>query len=465
MSMTIITTVLFLSVLWLVRRLSRIGRRKVGLPPGPPTAPLLGNLHIFPTEFAHYKFTEWAQVYGDVYSLKIGPGTAIVISSAEAVRELMDKRSATTVDRPPNFMADAVTGGLNMVLARYTEEWRILRRTASAVLTPNASARHLHIQRAEAAQLMYDLLQAPQGFYTHIRRYANSVMMSILYGKRCPRYETREATAFFHVQHLWEAALEPGAHPPVDLLPFLRYIPERWAPWKKLCKEVRKLQRELYFGLLGECEDRVWKGEDSGCFMDEVVLRQEEFAMSREMTGYLGGVLIEGGSDTTSSFLQTVVLALTAFPETLRKAQEEIDRVVGPNRLPTPEDIDHLPYIQAIIKETHRFRPVAPLAVPHCTLAFEEYRGFLIPEGTTIFVNTWGIYHDPKAFDEPEVFNPDRYIASEYGTKPAFDASDFKHTLPFGSGRRICPGIHVANNSLIVNTMNLIWGFNFSPPH
>ncbi|KAK0485125.1 cytochrome P450 [Armillaria novae-zelandiae] len=336
----------------------KIGSHEPGLPPGPPTVPLLGNLYIFPTEYAHHKW------------LKVGPTTAIIITSTAAVKELMDKRSASTADRPQHYMTDVITGGLNMVLTRYSDAWK----------------------RAEAAQLMHEILHAPEvPFYTHVRRYSNSTILSITYGKRCPRYESPEATLFFEAQHLWELVLEPGAHPTLDLLPFLKHLP---GVWKRLREETRHLQRKLYFGLLDE---------------------------------YLGGVLIEGGSDTMSSFLQSLILAFTEFPEAQGKAQEEINELVGDHRLPTLDDFTDLPYIQAVIKEvnnalvtcftlrpTHRFRPVAPVAIPHGTLAAEKYCGYMIPKGATIFVNTY-------VYDELEVFNPDRYLLTEHGMKPGVD--------------------------------------------
>ncbi|KAJ7100794.1 cytochrome P450 [Mycena belliarum] len=442
--------------------LRKVGSREPGLPPGPPTVPLLGNLHIFPTEFAHYKFTEWARQYGGFYSLKVGPGTAIVLTDAAAVKELMDKRSATTVDRPPTHVAEVVAGGLNLVLARYTENWRTLRRTAHAILTPQASARHLPIQLAEATQLLHDIIRQPESFYTHIRRYSSSVIMSVLYGKRAPRYETPETTAFFKAQHEWELVLEPGATPPVDLIPILKYVPARFAKWKRDCMKTRKLQRDLYFGLLDETKERMGRGEENGSYMEEVLMKQAEFGMDREITGYLGGVLIEGGSDTTSSYLQSLVMALIAFPEAQRKAHEEIDRVIGQHRMPTLDDLEDLPYIRAMILETHRFRPVAPLMIPHATLAAEEYNGYVIPEGATIFVNAWGIFHDPDLFDDPESFNPDRYLLTENGTKPGVDGSNLRPNFAFGVGRRICPGIHLAQNSINLNSMNLVWAFDFA---
>ncbi|KAJ8078284.1 hypothetical protein PM082_000490 [Marasmius tenuissimus] len=385
--MAIIYALLFAALAFAYSKLKDIGSRDSRLPSGPPTVPILGNLGIFPKEFAYLRLTQWARLWGGLYSLKLGPATAIVITDPSAIKELMDKRSQSTSDRPPNFIADSVAGGLNMVFARYGDNWRTLRRTAHAILTPQMSAKHIPIQYAEATQLLFDILRNPDSFYNHIRRYSNSVIMSVLYGKRCPQYETPETTAFFIAQHEWELLLEPGATPPLDLLPFLQKVPERWANWKRDVRQCRKHQRDLYFGLLDETKERMDKGEENGSYMEEVIRRQEEFEMDREMMGYLGGVLIEGGSDTTSSFLQSVVLAMIVFPEAQKKAHAELDRVIGLHRLPTLDDLPELPYIRAIIQETQRFRPVAPLAIPHATTAPEEYKGYLIPEGSTIFVN------------------------------------------------------------------------------
>ncbi|KAJ6451900.1 cytochrome P450 [Mycena sanguinolenta] len=451
--------------------LRKVGSREAGLPPGPPTVPLLGNLHMMPTEFAQHKFTEWARKYGGIYSLKVGSGTAVVLTDPAAVKELMDKRSGSTVERPRSHLVDLVTEGLHMAFAHYTENWRTLRRTAHAILTPQASARLLPIQQAEASQLLHDILRHPQarrtGFYTHIRRYSNSVILSVLYGKRSPRYETPKP---------------PRATPPIDMIPILKYVPERWAKWKRDCAKVHKMHRDLYFGLLDETKERLRRGEENGSYMEEILTRQQEFGMDRELTGYLGGVLIEGGSDTISAFLQSLILALTAYPDAQKKAHDEMDRVVGEHRMPGLKDLDEMPYIRTMILETHRFRPVLPLIVPHSTVTAEECNGFVIPQGATIFVNvcefnksilvhpshhtesvSGGIFHDPNLYDDPENFIPDRYLLTEHGTKPGVDDSDMRPNLAFGVGRRACPGIHVAQNSTNINAMNIIWAFNFTP--
>ncbi|KAJ7916803.1 cytochrome P450 [Mycena leptocephala] len=433
-----------LGVLCIAALLRKIGSREAGLPPGPPTLPIVGNLHLLPTEFVHYKFTEWARKYGGFYSLKLGSGTAIVLTDAAAVKELMDKRSATTADRPPLHLAEVVAQGLNLVLSRYTEKWRILRRAAQATLTPEASSRHLPIQQAESIQLVYDILHSPQSFYTHIQRYSNSVILSVLYGKRSPRFETPETVAFFKAEHEWVTLLEPGATPPLDYFPFLKYVPERFAKWKRDCKMVRKMQRDLYFSLLDDTQERLRRGEGNGSYVEELLERQEELELDREMTGYLSGVIIETGSETTTSYLQSLVLALVAYPDAQKKAHEEIDRVVGEQRMPTLNDLEHMPYIRAIILETHRFRPMTPFGIPHYTLASEKYKGYVIPKGSTIFINAY-------LYDDPESFIPDRYLLTENGTKPGVDGSNL-----------ICPGIHVAQHTINLNVMNLLWAFDFN---
>ncbi|KAJ6584421.1 cytochrome P450 [Mycena capillaripes] len=443
--------------------LMKVGAREHGLPPGPPTVPILGNLHTFPTEFAHYKFTEWARKYGGLYSLKIGMGTVVVLTDVAAVRELMDRLSATTADRPPFELNIRMTGGIHMVLSRSNHTWKTMRRAAATILTSQATIEHLPIQRAEATQLLHTIIHSPQSFYTDIQRYSFSVIRSVLYGKRVPRFEAPDVTTFFRVLHDWNVLASPGATPPVDLVPLLNMVPERWAKWKRECKRIRKLQRVQYFGLLEETKERLLSGEKNGSYMEKLLTRKDELGIDNEMTAYFGGALLEAGAETTSSYLQSLILVLVAHPEVQRKAHEEIDRVVGEDRMPTLDDLVHLPYIRAIILETHRFRPIAPVSLPHATTAAQEYQGYMIPNGATIFVNVWGIFHDPALYDNPDEFIPERYLLTENGTKPGVDGSNLRHTFPFGFGRRMCPGIHLAENSINLNAMNFLWAFNFNP--
>ncbi|KAJ7305654.1 cytochrome P450 [Mycena albidolilacea] len=225
----------------------------------------------------------------------------------------------------------------------------------------------------------------------------------------------------------WTALLELGAVLPIDAIPILKLIPERWAKWKLECKWISNLQHARYFGLVEETRERMRQNQHNGSFMEDILECQSELGMDDEMTGSL------------------------CWPcESQKKAHEEIDRVVGEDRMPTLEDLGQMPYIRAIISETHRWRPIAPLGLPHRALAPEEYQGYLIPKGTTIFVNMWGIFHDPVLYDNPEDFVLERYPLSENGTKPGVDGSHLKPTFSFGFGRNL-------------NAMNLLWAFDFKP--
>jgi len=330
-----------------------------------------------------------------------------------------------------------------------------MRRCMREILTVQACRGHLSIQQAEATQLMYDFLIKPEEFYDSVRRFSASVILSVLYGKRAPQPTSSDVVDFFGVQHRWEHLMEPGAYAPVDLIPILKFVPERWASWKTEVKIVRHLQHKLYFGLLEQVEERMKEGMLNGCWMGTVIEKASVFGLDRETIGQLGGTLFEGGSDTTSAFLQTLVLALVNFPEVQRLAQEEIDCVVGDGCAPMLDDIERLPYIQAVIKETHRWRPVAPLAIPHTSIEDVSYKGYVVPKGSVLFINNWGIFHDKDLFKEPSMFNPERWLKQDM-------ASDRTYDLAFGCARRACPGVNLARNSININAMNFMWGFNFS---
>ncbi|KAL0576523.1 hypothetical protein V5O48_005443 [Marasmius crinis-equi] len=465
---------LVLLVAWAVYKLWKVGQRESFLPPGPPTKPIIGNIDIMPLKDPQLKFTEWSRQYGDIYSLKLGPKTMVVVSGIHANKELLDKRTATTADRPDSYMVDTITDGMHLAFGHYTEDWKKLRKASAAILSPGAVVAHIPIQMAESTQLLYDLIQTPKSFKEHTGRYSNSVIMSILFGKRCPRFSSYESRSFYEINALWFDALDLGSNgqPPVDFFPVLKpineLIPERFAPWKQLARKIREKQHKLYFGLVEECEDRMEKAEKgegilNDSFVEGVLKRRKEFEMSRELVGALAGVLLEGGSESSAAYLRFLMLMMTVFPDAQRKAHEELDRVIGQDRAPRPQDLEDLPYIRAVVNEVYRIRPPVPLSIPHATMQDEEYQGYILPKGTMIYQNLYGIFHNPEYFAEPEKFWPDRYLVTEHGTKPGVDDSGFRSSLVFGSGRRICPGLDLGHNNASINTMNLLWAFNFTP--
>jgi len=157
---------------------------------------------------------------------------------------------------------------------------------------------------------------------------------------------------------------------------------------------------------------------------------------------------------------------MACFPEVLKKAQAEVDRIVGSDRLPNMDDEPRLPYIRAMIKESLRWMPTTVTgAVPHATTKDDEYMGYFIPEGTSIMLNVWSIHMDENRHPNPREFRPERYegddqTAADSAANP--DPSQRDH-FSFGSGRRICPGMHVAERSLFLGISRMVWGFDFAP--
>ncbi|KDQ24173.1 hypothetical protein PLEOSDRAFT_1108627 [Pleurotus ostreatus PC15] len=441
----------------------KIGRRDRKLPPGPPTSFLLGNALQFPRLFPHHRFTEWAKEYGDIFSLKIFNETIVVLSSAEALRAILDKQGAVTGNRPKSHIIERTEGIYTVFGNMESHSWKSSRKAAHMLLTPDALKAHLHTQRPEWAQFLNDLLDSPEDLFTHIRRTSASIMTTIIYGRRCPEYANSPAERFFEGTHLLNKVVDAFTHPPIDLIPALQYVPTRWAKWKQLSDQTKAIRNALFTELLEECEARLASGRGlTGCFIENVIENKVELDMDRDEIKASGKVLMDGGTETTASLLQTFILAMINFPVVQKRAQEEIDSIIGGERVPNLDDFDKLPYLKAVIKEVHRYRPSFPLGMPHVTTQDVVYKEYVIPRGTIIFTNLWGMHRDPDKFKDPEAFNPERYLATKYGTKTDEDGADFRDNMHFGSGRRLCPGIEMGSRNLAINTMNMLWAFSFS---
>jgi cytochrome P450 len=176
----------------------------------------------------------------------------------------------------------------------------------------------------------------------------------------------------------WSQLMEPGNTPPVDIFPFLHWIPESWlGSWVSRSKNVGAEMNGLYSGMLELVKNRRKEGTNKGSFMDVVLDQNEKLGLSNHELYFLGGTMMEGGSDTTSSIVIAFVHAMTKWGDVLRKAQAEIDSVMGEERTPVWEDYEKLPYVAQTVKEAMRWRPVVPLAFPHALTEGETHCPFL----------------------------------------------------------------------------------------
>jgi cytochrome P450 len=168
-----------------------VGRREKHLPPGPPTLPVLGNIHQIPKKGAHFQFTQWAQQYGGLYTLKLGTGTAAVITDRRLVKQLIDKKSALYSERPESYVANLISSGDHILLMKYGQQWRSTRKLLhGSVMEKMVDEQHLPLQEAEARQMVRDYLLKPEDHMLHPKRFSNSVTMSIVWGVRTPTPQT-----------------------------------------------------------------------------------------------------------------------------------------------------------------------------------------------------------------------------------------------------------------------------------
>jgi len=178
--------------------------------------------------------------------------------------------------------------------------------------------------------------------------------------------------------------------------------------------------------------------------------------VNEEDVMWVAAAMYSAGADTTSSSLITFMLIMTLHPEIQKKAQEEVDRAVGPNRLPTFEDRDNLPYLECIIKEVLRWYPVAPFGIPHRLMEDDCYEGHWIPADSTILPNLWAMSRDETMYKNPETFFPERFEGD--AGKELLDPRSFI----FGFGRRRCVGLHFADASLYIAFAYILATFNIT---
>ncbi|KAI8624784.1 cytochrome P450 [Xylariaceae sp. FL1651] len=447
--------------------LSGIGMRPKDFPPGPPTLPIIGNIHQLPTSQPHKQFQKWAEEYGPVFSLVLGTQVLIVLSSDTAIKELFDKRSAIYSDRLEMYIGQTLcSGGYRFLMLRYGNNWRMFRRLGHQLLNARASKMYIPYQLLESKQLLYEMLHKPEKIFESFRRYSNSLSTHIIYGWRTVRHDDPRLLQVFEGFYNFGLLAQTGAAAFADFFPVLRYLPDFMIPTKARAKALHKKEMNMYLQLWLDAKRSIEAGTCKECLCADMVKQQDIEGFTDEQAAYITGSFLEAGSDTTAATLYGFVCALLLFPEVQKKAQEELDAVIGSSRLPNLDDEFSLPYIRGCVKESLRWMPTAVLGgVPHATTREDVYLGYRIPTGAGVVNNVYAIHMDEKRYPNPRVFNPERFLgdmqsAAEAALNPDPAARDH---FVFGSGRRICLGMHIAERSLFIAIARMLWAFEFHP--
>ncbi|KAJ3812998.1 cytochrome P450 [Lentinula aff. lateritia] len=442
------------------------------LPPGPPADSIWGN--SFDAAFCYRRFELWTQEYGPVFSLRQGiPGfggtRTIIIGRHRAAIEIMEKHGADISDRPNSVAAgDTLSGGMRILLIKSGDKFKKLRKALQSHLQPKSIASYHPVLTQSARQHMFDIIEeyntTSKGISSfvstrhqdHARRYAAAVVMALAYGKVPHSYEDPEVQAVNRCLTRLGYAMRPGAWK-VDVLPFLKYIPG----YLNELKVGHKEELGLFKSQLQEVREKMARREEiPASFGKYLIETQPMLGLSDDETAYLAGSMFGAGSDTSASAISVALMAATCYPEAQRVIQDELDSVIGRGRPPTFSDQDSLPQTMAFVHESFRWRPVTSGGFPHRATKDVIWQGYLIPKGSTVIGNVWSIGRDPDLFPDPERFDHTRWIATN--EKSQVKLRDDLKSYPFGFGRRVCPGQHMATASTFLNLALVLWAFNLT---
>ncbi|KAF9545038.1 cytochrome P450 [Agrocybe pediades] len=431
------------------------------LPPTPKgSLPILGNMLQIPTQFEWETYHRWCtELDTDVLYLNIAGTPLVVLDTAQAAMDLLEKRSSIYSGRPRMPMLnELMRWDFNFAFREYGT--RKHRRVIHDSFHPSASKLMNPQLLFSARRLLNRILVKPDNIIANFRHMAGETIMAISYGiqvkeENDPYVTTAEAA----LHGLCMAAL-PGAFL-VDALPFLKHVPS-WFPgagfqrkaqeWKDLATRMKTIPFEL-------TKQNIAKGNFVPSFTSRSLARMESDEKARA-GGYeeyviqnVAGTMYAAGTDTTVSALSSCFLGMLSRPEIVKRAHEELDRVIKPGHLPDFDDEDSLPYISALAKESLRWKDPLPVSIPHLLDVDDEYKGYRLPAGAIIVPNAWAMLHDPKVYPDPFSFRPERFL-KEDGTldNSVRDPSLFA----FGFGRRICPARYMAYSAIWITIATIL---------
>ncbi|PIN02725.1 Cytochrome P450 CYP2 subfamily [Handroanthus impetiginosus] len=436
--------------------------------------PLIGHLRLLSgPELPHITLSKMAEKYGPVFTIRLGVYRALIVNNAETAKECFTNNGIIFSHRPNTAAVQHMSYNYAMFgFSKYGSYWRELRKISMLKLLSNQKVSVLgNLRENEVKSMMKTLHKSSwekEGSSVEMKKVLGNFTLNFIL-----RIVVGEIEDYKDSGTLREAITEffrmMGVLTVPDVLPFLRWL-EYFGTNKKFEKTGRKLDSMLQ-GLLDyqrdQCKKRCGFVEEEEGFMAQMMDCAEGIA--KEFPMYDADTInkatcqavILGGTDTMTVTLTWALSLLLNNPDALKKAQEELDLHIGPQREVKESDLENLVYIKAIIKETLRLYPAASLlpsrkAVEDCTVA-----GYHVPAGTHLIVNAWKLHRDPRFWSDPLEFQPERFLTK-------YKEIDVRgrnfELLPFGGARRICPGISFALQTMELVLASFLHGFEVKTP-
>ncbi|KAH0466199.1 hypothetical protein IEQ34_006302 [Dendrobium chrysotoxum] len=450
---------------------SKLSGKKLKLPPGPLPVPIFGNWLQVGDDLNHRNLASLAKKFGDILLLRMGQRNLVVVSSPDLAREVLHTQGVEFGSRTRNVVFDIFTGkGQDMVFTVYGEHWRKMRRIMTVpFFTNKVVQQYRYGWEDEAASVVEDVRKNPKSATEGvvIRRRLQLMMYNNMYRIMFDRrFESEDDPLFMKLRALnneRSRLAQSFEYNYGDFIPILRPFLRGYL---KICKEVKDVRLNLFKNYFVQERKKLssTKPMDNAglkCAIDHILDAEKKGEINEDNVLYIVENINVAAIETTLWSIEWGIAELVNHPEVQRKLREELDTVLGRGNQITEPDTHKLPYLQAVIKETLRLRMAIPLLVPHMNLHDAKLGGYEIPAESKILVNAWWLANNPAQWKNPEQFRPERFLEEE--SKVEANGNDFRF-IPFGVGRRSCPGIILALPILGITLGRLVQNFELLPP-
>nr|QNS29990.1 cytochrome P450 [Nothapodytes nimmoniana] len=456
--------ILGLTISWYVWKFKNYSRKNTSpLPPGPRGLPVVGSLPFLNPELHSY-FTSLAQTYGPILTLRLGRKFCVVVSSPAVAQEVLKDHDIIFANRDVPDLSKAMEyGGHDIVFTSYGPEWRMLRKVCVREMLGSTTLDDVYALRRreirKTIKYLHSQSRSPVNVGEQMFLTVLNVIINMLWGGSVQGNERVSLGAEFR-QVVGEVTELLGMPNVSDFFPELA-----WLDLQGIRKNMRQLSMRFdqIFDSIIEQRLRMDKEAVRKDFLQVLLQLKNEGDSKTPLTMiHIKALLMDmlvGGTDTTSNSVEFAMAEMMNKPGVMEKAQQELDRVVGKHDTVEESHIHKLPYLYAVMKEVLRLHPVLPLMVPHSPSDSCIVGSYTIPKGSRVFVNVWAIHRDPTIWENPMDFNPERFLDSKWD----YSGSDFRY-FPFGSGRRICAGIAMAERMVMLCLASLLHSFNWKLP-
>ncbi|XP_058102001.1 cytochrome P450 71A1-like [Magnolia sinica] len=453
-------------------------RKQPNLPPSPFKLPIVGNLHQLGS-LPHRSLHALSKRHGPLMLLKLGPVPALVVSSADMAREIMSTHDLIFSSRPAISMAKQLMYGKDLAFAPYGEYWKQARKVCILHLLSTKRVKSFRSVREEEVALMIKKIQSsammgPVNLSEMIILLNNDITSRIAFGKKYILGAEGEDGGH-RFRRLFREFLELlGAFHVGDYFPRLAWISKFNGMDERVEKNFKEWD-DILGGIVKDHEDA--KGDDDADadadadegmidFVDVLLQIRKDCTTGITLTqDHIKALVMDmfaAGTDTTYAILEWAMAELLTHPKVMKKVQEEVRERARGHSMIAEDDLVHMKYLKSVVKEALRLHPPLPLLVPRESMKDVKIQGYDIPAKTRVIVNAWTIGRDSKSWEQPEEFQPERFLSSS--SHIDFTGHDFE-LIPFGAGRRGCPGIQFAIAKVELVLANLLYHFDWEMPN